>query len=277
MPKKNVGLIGCGAIGTHLALAIESRSIANASLMGLFDIVDSNAKTLKSKLKSNPEVHPDFNSLIDSQADIIIEAASQEAVRNFGKPIIEASKDLMIMSVGALADTTFLAGLLEVAAVRKGRSRIYVPTGAIAGIDAIRSVKHLLDSITLTTTKSPKALAGAPFFATREVNLDTITKITEIYEGTAAEAVKLFPANVNVAAVLSLAGLGADRTKVKVVVDPHATTNQHEIVATGRFGDIKITVNNVTTPGNPKTSFLAVLSAIECLRSICDDALRIGS
>jgi aspartate dehydrogenase len=87
----------------------------------------------------------------------------------------------------------------------------------------------------------------------------------------------LFPANVNVAAVLSLAGIGADKTKVRVLVDPHATTNQHEIVATGRFGDIRITVNNVTTPGNPKTSFLAVLSAIECLRSICDDTLRIGS
>lgn len=277
MPKKNVGLIGCGTIGTHLALAIESRTIANASLIGLFDVVDSNAKSLKSKLKSIPEVHPDFNSFIDSPADIIIEAASQEAVRKFGKSIIEASKDLMVMSVGALADTTFLAELLDLAAVRKGRSKIYVPSGAIAGIDAIRSVKHLLDSITLTTTKSPKALAGAPFFATREVNLDIITKVTEIYEGTAAEAVKLFPANVNVAAVLSLAGLGADKTKVRVLIDPHATTNQHEIVATGRFGDIKISVNNVTTPGNPKTSFLAVLSAIECLRSICDDALRIGS
>ncbi|HEX6252735.1 MAG TPA: aspartate dehydrogenase [Nitrososphaera sp.] len=277
MPKKNVGLIGCGTIGTHLALAIESRTIANASLIGLFDVVDSNAKSLKSKLKSSPEVHPDFNSFIDSPADIIIEAASQEAVRKFGKSIIEASKDLMVMSVGALADTTFLAELLDLAAVRKGRSKIYVPSGAIAGIDAIRSVKHLLDSITLTTTKSPKALAGAPFFATREVNLDIITKVTEIYEGTAAEAVKLFPANVNVAAVLSLAGLGADKTKVRVLIDPHATTNQHEIVATGRFGDIKISVNNVTTPGNPKTSFLAVLSAIECLRSICDDALRIGS
>lgn len=277
MPKKNVGLIGCGTIGTHLALAIESRTIANASLIGLFDVVDSNAKSLKSKLKSIPEVHPDFNSFMDSPADIIIEAASQEAVRKFGKPIIEASKDLMVMSVGALADTTFLAELLDLAAVRKGRSKIYVPSGAIAGIDAIRSVKHLLDSITLTTTKSPKALAGAPFFATREVNLDIITKVTEIYEGTAAEAVKLFPANVNVAAVLSLAGLGADKTKVRVLVDPHATTNQHEIVATGRFGDIKISVNNVTTPGNPKTSFLAVLSAIECLRSICDDTLRIGS
>jgi aspartate dehydrogenase len=277
MPKKNVGLIGCGAIGTHLALAIESSSIANASLIGLFDLVDSKAKSLKSKLKNGPEVHPDFKSLIDSPADIIIEAASQDAVRKFGKPIIEASKDLMIMSVGALADTTFLAELLDQAAIREGRSKIYVPTGAIAGIDAIRSVKHLLDSVTLTTTKSPKALIGAPFFATREINLDIITKVTEIYEGPAAEAVKLFPANVNVAAVLSLAGIGADKTKVRVLVDPHTTTNQHEIVATGRFGEIKITVNNVTTPGNPKTSFLAVLSAIECLRSICDDALRIGS
>jgi aspartate dehydrogenase len=278
MPKKNVGLIGCGTIGTHLAMAIESRTIANATLTGVFDIIDSNAKILKSKLmRSDPKVYGDFDSLIESEADIIVEAASQEAVRKFGKQIIEANKDLLVMSVGALANTIFLTELLDLGHIRKGRSRIYVPTGAIAGIDAIRSVRHLLDSITLTTTKSPKALAGAPFFATSEVNLDTITKITEIYEGSAAEAVKLFPANVNVAAVLSLAGLGADKTKVRVIVDPHATTNQHEIVATGRFGDMKITVNNVTTPGNPKTSFLAVLSAIECLRSVCDDVIRIGS
>jgi aspartate dehydrogenase len=277
MSKKNVGLIGCGTIGTHLALAIESGSIANASLAGLFDIVDDNAKNLKSKLKGNPEVYSDFGRFIDCPADIIIEAASQQAVRKFGKPIIEASKDLMIMSVGALADRTFLAELLELSPVRKGESRIYVPTGAIAGIDAIRSVRYLLDSVTLTTTKSPKALAGAPFLAKRKVDVDTITKITEIYEGSAAEAVKLFPANVNVAAVLSLAGIGADKTKVRVLVDPQATTNRHEITATGSFGDIKIAVNNVTAPGNPKTSFLAVLSAIECLRSICDDAIRIGS
>ena len=277
MPRKSVGLIGCGTIGTHLALAIESGSIANASLAGLFDIVDVNAKNLKSKLKSSPEVYVDFGRLMNSPADIIIEAASQQAVRKFAKRIIQASKDLMIMSVGALADRTFLAELLELAAVRKGHSRIYVPTGAIAGIDAIRSVRHLLDSVTLTTTKNPKALASAPFLATRKINLGTITKITEIYEGSAAEAVKLFPANVNVAAVLSLAGIGVDKTKVRVLVDPQATTNQHEITAIGSFGDMKITVNNVTAPGNPKTSFLAVLSAIECLRSICDDAIRIGS
>ena len=277
MSKKNVGLLGCGTIGTQLALAIESGNIANASLAGLFDIVNSNAKSLKSKLNSNTELYLDFDALINSSANIIIEAASQQAVRDFGKPIIEANKDLMIMSVGALADTTFLAELLDLPAVTNGHSRIYVPTGAIAGIDAIRSVRNVLDSLTLTTTKSPKALAGAPFFEKSRVNLDTVTKITAIYEGSAAEAVKLFPANVNVAAILSLAGIGAEKTKVKIVVDPHVTTNQHEITATGSFGDIKITVNNVTTPGNPKTSFLAILSAIECLRSICDDSIRIGS
>jgi aspartate dehydrogenase len=277
MPKKILGLLGCGTIGTHLALAIESGNVANASLAGLFDIVHSNAKSLKTKLKSNPELYPDFDRLINSSADLIIEAASQQAVREFGKPILEAKKDLMIMSVGALADTAYLAELLELAAVTKGHSRIYVPSGAIAGIDAIRSVRNLLDSLTLTTTKSPNALAGAPFFETSKVSLDTITKITSIYEGSATEAVKLFPANVNVAAVLSLAGIGAEKTKVRIVVDPQATTNQHEIIATGSFGDIKITVNNVTTPGNPKTSFLAILSATECLRSICDDGLRIGS
>ena len=277
MPEKNVALIGCGTIGTQIALAIESGNIANASLLGLFDIVNSNAKSLKSRLKSNPELYPDFDGLINSSADIIIEAASQQAVREFGKRIIEANKDIMIMSVGALADTTFLAQLLESAAVTNGPNRIYVPTGAIAGIDAIRSVRNHIDSLTLTTTKSPMALAGAPFFETSEVSLDNITKVTAIFEGSAAKAVKLFPANVNVAAVLSLAGIGVDKTKVKIVVDPQATTNQHEIMATGSFGDIKITVNNVTSPGNPKTSFLAVLSAIECLRSICDDGIRIGS
>jgi aspartate dehydrogenase len=276
MPKKNVGLIGCGAIGTHLALALESGRIANASLVALFDILGSNAERLKSKLKSSPEVYPDFERFIASSADIIVEAASQDAVRKFGRSIIDSNKDLMVMSVGALADTAFLSELLKLAA-KKGCCKIYVPTGAIAGIDAVRSIRHLLDYITLTTTKSPNALAGAPFFDTSKIRLDTITKLTPIYEGSAAEAVKMFPANINVAAVLSLAGLGVDKTKVRIVVDPKATTNKHEIVASGTFGDLKITVNNVPIPGNPKTSFLAVLSAIECLRSICDDSLRIGS
>lgn len=277
MPKKNVGLMGCGTIGTHLAVAIDSGGVANASLIGLFDIAEGSARKLETRLNSKPQVYDNFDNFIDSNSNIIIEAASQQAVRNFGKQIIESGKDLMVMSVGALADTPFLQELLQLAALKNNDSKIYVPSGAIAGIDAIRSIRHLADSITLTTKKSPKALAGAPFFTTTNVSLDNITKVTQIYEGSAAEAVKLFPANVNVAAVLSLAGIGVEKTTVRILADPETTTNQHEIVATGSFGEIKISVNNVTAPGNPKTSFLAVLSAIECLRSICQDGIRIGS
>jgi aspartate dehydrogenase len=277
MPKKTIGLMGCGTIGTPLALAIDSGRVVNASLSGLFDIIDENARNLKTKLESNPQVYYNFDRFVDSTADIIIEAASQQAVKNYAKRIIESGKDVMVMSVGALADTLFLAELLQLTPIRNGDSKIYVPTGAIAGIDAIRSVRHIADSISLTTKKSPKALAGAPFFTTRNVSLDNITEVTEIYEGPAVEAVKLFPANVNVAAVLSLAGIGVEKTMVRILADPEATTNQHEIVATGSFGEMKISVNNVAAPGNPKTSFLAVLSAIECLRSICEDGIRIGS
>jgi len=275
MPKKRVGLVGCGTIGSQLAMSVDSDKIANASLVALFDAAEGNLQNLKSKLHSSPEAHSDFGRFLASGADIVVEAASQDAVRAFGRATLEAGKDMMIMSVGAVADGGFLAELLQ-AAAKKG-CRIYVPTGAIAGIDAIRSVRNLLDSVTLTTTKNPKALAGAPFFETSRIRLDDIAKSTVVYEGAAAEAVMAFPANVNVAAVLSLAGIGVDRTKVRIVADPQATTNRHEIVATGSFGEIRIMVDNVPSPGNPKTSFLAVLSAIECLRSICDDGMRIGS
>jgi aspartate dehydrogenase len=277
MPKKTVGLMGCGTIGTHLALAIDSGSVANAAVGALFDVVEGTARNLKTRLNSDPPVYDSFDGFINSNADIIIEGASQQAVKDFGRRIIESGKDLMVMSVGALADAPFLQELLQLAAIKNGRSKIYVPSGAIAGIDAIRSVRHIADSITLTTKKSPKALAGAPFFATRNLSLDDITEVTQVYEGSAADAVRLFPANVNVAAVLSLAGIGVEKTTVRIVADPQTTTNQHEIVATGSFGEIKISVNNVTAPGNPKTSFLAVLSAIECLRSVCEDGIRIGS
>lgn len=275
MPKKRVGLVGCGTIGSQLAMSVDSDKIANASLVALFDVAEGNLQNLKSKLHSSPEAHSDFARFLASGANIVVEAASQDAVRAFGRATLEAGKDMMIMSVGAVADGGFLAELLQ-AAAKKG-CRIYVPTGAIAGIDAIRSVRNLLDSVTLTTTKNPKALAGAPFFETSRIRLEDIAKSTVVYEGAAAEAVRAFPANVNVAAVLSLAGIGVDRTKVRIVADPQATTNRHEIVATGSFGEIRIMVDNVPSPGNPKTSFLAVLSAIECLRSICDDGMRIGS
>lgn len=275
MAQRKVGIIGCGTIGSQLAIAIDTGAVRNASLVSLFDIAQPSVQVLKEKLRTGPAAFTDFEKFVKTDCDIVVEAASQDAVKKFAMVVLKAGKDLMVMSVGALADKTLLAELLKEA--QKSGCRLYVPTGAIAGIDAVRAVRHLLDSVTLTTTKSPKALAGAPFFETSKVKLDQIKERTIVYEGAAAEAVRMFPANVNVAAVLSLAGIGVDRTKVCIVADPAFTTNQHEIVAKGSFGEFRFTVNNVPSPGNPKTSYLAVLSAIECLRSVCDNGMRIGS
>ena len=277
---RNVGLIGCGTIGSELALVIDSGKIKKAALVSLYDEVEKVVVELKSKLQNkNIETFSNFSHFISSpafaNADIIIEAASQDAVKKFAKTMIQSGKDLIVMSVGALAEPDLLEELLDVAS--KKEVHIYVPSGAVAGIDAIRSVKHLLNSVTITTTKNPKALAGAPFFEKTRIKPETITQKKLIYEGTAKDAVKKFPANVNVAAVISLAGVGMDATKVKIIADPAASLNQHEITATGKFGEINIVVRNTPSPSNPKTSYLAVLSAIECIRSICEDDMRIGT
>jgi aspartate dehydrogenase len=278
--SKKVALFGCGTIGREIAIAVDSGKVNNATIVTLVDSVDHRADTLRSNLQnSNPSTFTDFSKFVYSSsfkdADIIVEAASQDAVNSFGKKIVEAGKSLMIMSVGALGDPFFLSEMLDIA--YQNGSHIYVPTGAIAGIDAIRSVKHLLDSVVLTTTKNPIALAGAPFFNLTKINVYEITEKTVIYDGNAADAVKKFPANINVAAILSLAGIGIKRTKVKIIADPYTDVNQHEITATGKFGEMTVIVRNKPSPNNPKTSFLAVLSAIECLRSICDDSIRIGT
>jgi aspartate dehydrogenase len=278
--SKSVGIIGCGTIGTELALAIDTGRVKNASLVALFDGVNRVALSLQYRLRNNnPRTFTDFEEFISSSSfrdtDIIVESASQDAIRRFSKKIVENGKSLIVMSVGALSDPPFLSELLDIAS--HNSARIYVPTGAIAGIDAVRSVKHLLDSVSLTTTKNPKALADAPFFNISGIDLYAITKKTLIYEGPASDAVKKFPANVNVAAILSLAGIGLEKTNVKIIVDPYTNINQHEIIASGKFGEMMVSVRNLPSPTNPKTSFLAILSAIECLRSVCDEGIRIGT
>src|SRR5262249_22437131 len=147
------------------------------------------------------------------------------------------------------------------------RSRIYVPSGAIGGVEAIKRAREKPPSVMVTTTKDPRAPEGAPFFFSSCIKMKTIRKKNFGFEGNGAEAVANFPANINVAAVLSLAGIGIAETKVKIVADPHITVNKHKIEAVGTFGRLVVTVRNIPSPNNPKTSILAVRSAIECLRS----------
>lgn len=271
---KRIGLLGCGAIGTEIALAIDSGRI-KASLTHVFDSSTDSSSRLVSMLSSKPEVVGNAGLLAASPVDIVVEAASQDAVRDNALSILQNRKDLMIMSAGALLDESIFDIILE--GCRDFGRHVYLPTGAIAGLDAIRAVQGELESVVLVTTKSPRSLKGAKFFKTSKVDPDNILEKTVLYEGLADEAVRLFPSNVNVAALLSLAGMGSQKTRVKIVADPATDKNTHEIEAYGKFGRISIKVENVPSPTNPRTSRLATLSAIECLGRVCGREISVGT
>ena len=271
---KKISLLGCGAIGTQIALAIDSGKIP-ASLTQIYDQSKDASNQLVSKLKNKPIIVENSHLLSSGPVDLVVEAASQQAVKDVALSVLQNKKDLMIMSVGALLDESVFEILSD--ACKEYKKQIYLPSGAIAGLDAIKSVKEELDSLILVTTKHPKSLQGAKFFEKSNINLVAIKEKTTIFEGDASEAVKLFPANINVAALLSLTGLGSKKTKVMIVADPSTDKNTHVIQANGKFGKISITVENVPDSKNPKTSRLAILSAIEQLRQICTDSIRIGT
>lgn len=271
---KKVGLLGCGAIGTQIALSIDSGKIP-AILTHVFDESKEASEKLVSQLKTKPEIVANSHLLSSHPVDIVVEAASQDAVKDAGLSVLQNRRDLMIMSVGAFLDESIFDILSD--ACKEFKKTIYLPSGAIGGLDALKSVKDELDSISITTTKHPRSLKGAKFFETSNIDLDWLKEATVIFEGTAKEAVTLFPKNINVSALLSLSGIGSEKTKVSIVADPNTDKNTHQIEATGKFGEMKFTIANFPDPDNPKTSRLAILSAIETLRKYCSDEIQIGT
>jgi aspartate dehydrogenase len=205
------------------------------------------------------------------KVDLIVESASQEAVGELLPLAIEKGKDILVMSVGGLIGKEELINR-----AREKNCRIFIPSGALSGLDAVQSANiGEIKSATLTTIKPPKALLGAPYIEQKGIDLFSFKEPTTIYEGNAREVIKLFPANVNVAAALSLAGIGVDKTKVRIVVDPNAKTNIHKIEVEGDFGKITTQTENFPSPSNPRTSYLAILSAISLLKKL-SSPLRIG-
>jgi len=271
---KRIGLLGCGAIGTQIALAIDSGKIP-ATLTHVYDIERSQADNLVSKLKQKPEVVANSHLLSSNAVELVVEAASQDAVRKDAVSILQNKKDMMIMSAGALLDESVFEVISD--ACRDFGKTVYLPSGAIAGLDALKAVKDELESVVLVTTKNPNSFKGAPFFDSSDIDPEKISEPTVLFDGAAKEAVSLFPKNVNVSALLSLVGLGGNNTSVRVVADPSTNKNTHEINANGKFGNLKITVENVPDSTNPKTSRLATLSAIELLRQICTKEVQIGT
>jgi len=261
-----LGLIGCGSIGSAVVKAIATGCLPGIELAGISDLVETGAATTLAA-SANCPFFADVPSLLDSKPALVLEAASADAVRCFAADILESGADLMVVSVGALADPEFFHRLIE-RAHQQGR-RLYIPSGAIGGLDIIKAaLAGGLDECRLTTTKSPRALNGAPYFREKGIDPETIREPTVIFEGTAGQAVRLFPQNLNVAATISLAGLGLDRTTVRIVADPAATRNIHEVFVRGNFGEATIRLVNQPSLENPKSSYLASLSVIATLQCV---------
>lgn len=246
-----IGIVGCGAIGSFIA-----RSIAKEHKIGVFDLRSETSQKLASELKARS-----FSSLEEllEDCEVVVESASIEAAREILERALPLGKRILVMSVGVFADEEFVRKA-EAMAEEYG-SEIYVPSGAIGALDALRSARSTLEEVRLVTTKPPRALEKAPCY--REVEEKTL-----LFSGNALQAIKCFPQNVNVAIAVSLAGIGVERTRVEVYADPETELNVHEIHARGGFGSLYFRVENKPTPENPKTSYLAALSAVETLRSM---------
>jgi len=258
-----IGIIGCGAIGSTLAKAAEE--MKEVDEIFIFDKSHVCSRMMEERLTKAVSILT-FEELV-SESDFIVEAASQEAVKLFGLKILESGKDMLIMSVGALVDESFRKSLEK--AAKEHKCKIYLPTGALCGIDGINSAAVTgIEEVTLISRKPPSAFEDVAYIRERGIDLKNLTSPTTLFEGNAKEAVKLFPKNVNVAATVSLAGIGFEKTKVKIIADPATSQNHHRIEVKGEFGNMSAEVNNLPFEKNPKTSKIAAQSAIAALRKM---------
>ncbi len=271
--KMKIGIVGCGAIGTSLAKAIIDDFSGEAELVALYDIEKARSEDLTRRLSKKSVLSVgELKSLI-MRSELVIECASSLYSWGIARDTLLKGRDIMIMSVGGVIG--HLADLKKLA--KRYNARVYIPSGAICGIDALKAARVAgIKSVTLTTRKHPLSFKGVKYIQQRRIDLDKIRKEAVLFSGTAEEAVKYFPQNINVAAVLSMAGIGQGRTRVKIIADKSVKRNMHEVRIESRAGDVVTRTENVLHPDNPKTSYLAVLSAVATLRQILEP-VRIGT
>jgi len=242
---KKVGLIGCGAIGTVLAEAINRRIIVCDELV-IFDLDQTRTQKLKASMNFPVKIAATLDELLSAKPKVIVEAAGQRAVQEYFSKLLASKTELIFMSTGALLD------------LNTDDKKIHYPAGAIGGLDALASTSLAgINEITLTSRKNPKALAK------------TNKEEAIIYKGYAEEAAKQFPREMNVAATLALT-VKPVKVKVRVVSDPAVTRNTHEIQIKWQYGEMHLRFANDPHPENPHTSALAAWSAIKLLQSLLD-------
>jgi aspartate dehydrogenase len=273
MPKLlKIGIVGCGAIGSSLAKTIVTDFSNSARLISLYDIDKERVHKLSDKLHNRKLAAGSLRDLI-RKVDLVVEATKADKALNIAKCTLSLSKDIMIMSVGGV-----IGHYKELAVLaQKNNVRVFMPSGAICGLDGLKAAAcGKINKVTLTTKKNPRSLLGAPYIIKKRIALDKIKKDTVIFEGNAILATKAFPQNINVAATLSIAGIGPKDTVVRIIASPHTKRNIHEIEIESASGRIFTRTENVLHPDNPKTSYLAVLSAVATLKQILA-SLEVGT
>jgi aspartate dehydrogenase len=213
--------------------------------------------------------------LLAHKPDVVVEAASHDAVRDYCSALLDTGIAVIVLSGGALCNDE-LRTRLEASAIRTG-AMLYVPSGGIGGLDALKAARIAgVEHVEIVVSKPAAAWRGIAYVDDLEIDLAALREPTVLFEGTARDGVPHFPANVNIAAVLSMAGIGFDRTRLKVVADPTIKTNTHEISIRGKTGNIRVKLENVPAPDNPKTAWLACYSALAALK-LAQSPIRYGT
>jgi aspartate dehydrogenase len=263
-----VAIAGLGPIGSRLAKALDQGIDGLALVAVCAQNVDRHRDWLN-KLSKLPATLP-IEKLADA-ADIVVECAPSKLVRSIVAPVVSRGKTAVVLSVGALLENDDLIAL-----AKAHGGQIVVPTGALIGLDAVTAAAvGTIQSVRMVTRKPVRGLLGAPYLVERKIEIERIKEPLKIFEGTAREAARGFPANLNVAVALSLAGIGPDRTMVEIWADPSVTRNTHRIEVESDSARFSMAIENVPSE-NPKTGLITALSVIACLRKL-HAPLRIGT
>lgn len=256
-PPLRVAIAGFGAIGKSIAKHL----LAGIPGLSLAAVGARNHEAARSLLPGHVAV-ADIGALADL-ADIIVESAPAAVLPAIAEPALRAGRSVVVLSCGALLERTDLIDL-----ARAHGGRILVPTGALLGLDAVlAAAEGSINSVRMTTRKPPGGLAGAPYLLRNGINVDGLTEALLVFEGTAREAARGFPANVNVAAALSLAGIGADRTQIAIWADPAVSRNVHRIDVDADSARFSLQIENVPSE-NPRTGRITALSVVALLRKL---------
>jgi aspartate dehydrogenase len=269
-----VGVLGAGTIARLVLEHIRRGELEGIEVTAILARKSSGRGAALASEYGVSLVH-DLSSLLDTSPDVVVEAASHDAVREACVPLLERGVSVIVLSAGALTDDA-LRLEMERTAEASG-ALMYVPSGGIGGLDALKAACVAgVDSVRITVMKPAAAWKNIAYVEGQGFDLDGMTEPTTLFEGAARDGVPLFPANVNIAAVLSMAGIGFDRTQLKVVAHPGLKRNTHLIEIDGASGSITVKLENVPAPENPKTAWLACYSALAALK-LAKSAVRYGT